>query len=538
MTDTAERHDSGTNKGLLDDPVVLNELKRAIHTEVRPRPEPQPLSEPEGESIRDPVTYGSTSAGLDRIAGDLFDGMLLGRSDWSATQRIELAGQCLKSGENLRRQHGYTPAKKCYEDAKSWLALPVGMELSDEEARTWRTLRAWVQTELVATAHHLGSINEAINEATAGLQWMQDFDHLRPQRVRLLAWLAELYDLRGQAEEAMASVKAAQDLLEEEMWPDPMPNRFRSRQFLLTRPFLQATILRMRGTLHLRSGEWPAAHADFEESLRVAQAAADEYPDIFFTVAAYVERDLCRLSIREGDARRALMHNERSFAIRTSTSLKHGARAVAHRHALIADIYQSMSDKVDEPLPDRIFDAIEAFEAVGDLSHLARSQLRLARLYRQEDRPRDAEYWARRSLAFWVKADLPFDQALAHRQLGMALDVRSWAADEPRERAWLQNESEKYLRASVDSLTSLHDRFELAVSQRALARFLARRASSLPDHSESLQEIHELLEAAKTTFASLGAKLELEKTLRLLQWLSMKEGSTLQETPHQKTGVD
>jgi len=120
----------------------------------------------------------------------------------------------------------------------------------------------------------------------------------------------------------------------------------------------------------------------------------------------------------------------------------------------------------------------------------------------------------------------------------MALEERGLVEVETHESERLRQDAEKYLRASVDRLSQLHDRFELAVSQRALASFLVKRVSSLPDLSESLQEIRELLDAAEVTFAGLGAELELQKTQRLLQWLSMKEDTTPHGTSRHDSGVN
>lgn len=432
---------------------------------------------------------------------------------------IERVKNYVSEGEDARRKHDYGKATGCYRKAL-WVLRQREQDARAHEAdnsqpyRDWWALRVWVQIELVATDHHRGDVRQAITEAHEGLALVEGRGDLIPQRVRLLAWLAELNDLVGKEEESWARISEAEAVLDAApdsvFWPKGVANQYLTRLFLLSKPFLQATITRIRGTLKVRSGDWQGAQADFSESMRIAQEAAPTMPEKFGAhVAAYVERDRCRLAVRQGDFLKARDHNDFSFRLRMD--LEHGARATAHYHTNMADIYLSTSGGVTDHLGYALFDAIEAFESIDDPLDVARTQRRLARFYRKSKRLRDAEYWARRSLAFCNEKNLPLDEALAHRELGQALERRGYAELVTSLKMEYLQEAEKELRVSLSSLDKLHDRFELAVTQRVLAVSLLLKDQA--EHtSDNHAEAKRYLDAALETFKSLGAQAQQLKT--------------------------
>lgn len=87
-----------------------------------------------------------------------------------------------------------------------------------------------------------------------------------------------------------------------------------------------------------------------------------------------------------------------------------------------------------------------------------------------------------------------------------------------------EEEAEKELRRSVELLATLHDPFELAVSQRALAILLLRQVTAQADQPARTARVREaevLLEAALETFSrpEAYAKIELQKTRQVLNSL-------------------
>lgn len=432
-----------------------------------------------------------------------------GQDDELLARALVAAGHHADEADQARDNSDYRAASRLY--AKARAVLEAGdVRVVGEELPGWRLLWTRVQLGLVFTAYHFGWVGTAGRRAKEGLELAGADEHLVAARVDFLVWLAELYNVSAQVDDAVEQLRLARDLVHSAQWLAGEP-----------RTYLHAVILRIEGEIKVRQGDWSGALRSLDESLRVAKADPGVDPAQLKALEAYVERDRCRLRIRQGALIRAIDHCERGYLLRLE--LGHGERAVAQRFAHIADIYRSLSDEIDPHLRDALFAALEGFEEIGDDLDMARMHLRLARLYRKDDppRPREARFWALRALKFAQRADFPFYQALACRQYGMALDMESYeSTTKARFRRELRQGAEHHLRESLAILRELQDPFEYAVSQRALGAMLLRAHRD----PERLADAESLLQDAVATFSRLQAALELDKAALALAALRVKVG--------------
>ncbi len=430
-----------------------------------------------------------------------------------SVMRLQEAKEHIAKGEAAHRDYRYADTRASLLEALR--LLDEALRLLDDDSLAdscdtgvWHLESAQVLLALVSNAYQQGEILEAIAQAKEGLERVSRSEQtLAPERAQFLIWLGELHSLCGQARDARAWLDEAHKVLCTATWPTRA-----SRAYLLAR------VLHVEGTIDGLRGAWDSAHRAFDNALEKAKQDQQILPEELLKLEAYIERDRCRLLIRQGHLDRALISCDRSYALRRK--LGHGVRATAQYFAHIADIYRSKNDEVDERLREQLFGAIEGFDQIGDKLGAARVHIRLARLYRKDRRPREAEYWARRALKFGMDMDLPLHQALAYRQLGKALEMKAEKGPGGAEqRDAVLVEAEGHLRQSLEILAALEVDFEYAVSERALGALFARRARKAP--REYIEQARELLEHSARTFERLGAKHELQKSMLTLDLLAI-----------------
>jgi len=447
---------------------------------------------------------------------------------WSPMgDKFETAEQLIQMAREAQRDNRYGEAQEIASQVLEQFKTPPSGGMATQ---AWDCLRADATLQVVSNLYHQGSISRAISAAAAGLKQTSGSPDLLPRRVAFLIWLGELRALYGEAFEARERIDAARELLHASAWPPEAP-----------RSLLKANLLHVEGIVEERLGHCDQALVAYERSVEEIKRGHREGNGVaredVTALEAYVERDRCRLRIRQGNLLLAIDHCERSYELRKG--LGHGLRATAHFYAYIADIFRSVSDDVDEQLREALFTAIEGFEDIGDDLDVARTQLRIARLYRKDGRPRDARYWARLALTFGDHGDLPFFQALAYRQLGKAMLEESHSVNVASDyRRSLYRQAEDYLRLSVSLLELLQDRFELALSRRALGVALTDRVGSGGNDTCAAQA-HDALVAAQEAFGLFGNIPEQEKTRIALAALDAvtRSGSRL-VGQHSKTDAE